>query len=63
LRASDWLARFRLSASSAQLETARGNDAIARQHLIAVMADAQRVGCVICQTEIRTVLSKSPSTK
>ena len=58
LRASDWLARFRLSASSAQLEAARGNDAIARQQLVAVMADAQRVGCVICQTELRAVLSQ-----
>lgn len=58
LRASDWLARFRLSASSAQLEAARGNDAVARQQLAAVMADAQRVGCSVCQTEIRAVLSQ-----
>jgi tetratricopeptide (TPR) repeat protein len=58
LRASDWLVRFRLSASSAQLEAARGNDAIARKQLVAVMADAQRVGCVVCQIEIRAVLSQ-----
>jgi len=58
LRATDWLARFHLSASSARLEAARGNDATARQQLVAVMADAQRVGCALCQTEIRALLSQ-----
>ena len=33
LRTTDWLARFRMSASSAQLEAARGNDSDARRRL------------------------------
>ena len=58
LQSPDWLARFRLSGSSARLEIARGNISAARRQLITIMADAQRVGCVICQTEIRAVLSQ-----
>jgi len=58
LQATDWLARLRLSASAAQLEAARGNDSAARRQLVAVLAEAQRAGCVVCQTEIRPLLSR-----
>lgn len=57
LRASDWLARLHLSVSSARLEWARGNDAAARRQLLTVMAEAQRAGCVVCQTEVKAVLA------
>ena len=57
LRATDWLARLHLSVSSARLEWARGNDAAARRQLLTVMAEAQRAGCVVCQSEIKAVLA------
>jgi tetratricopeptide (TPR) repeat protein/DNA-binding winged helix-turn-helix (wHTH) protein/TolB-like protein len=57
LRATDWLARLHLSVSSARLEWARGNDASARRQLLTVMAEAQRAGCVVCQTEVKAVLA------
>ncbi len=61
LRAADWLARLRLSASSAQLEAARGNDSAARQQLVAAIAEAHRAGCVVCQAEVSALLSKLDS--
>jgi hypothetical protein len=61
LRATDWLARLRLSASSAQLEAARGNDSAARQQLVAAIAEAHRAGCVVCQAEVSALLSKLDS--
>ena len=61
LRATDWLARLRLSASSAQLEAARGNDSDARRRLVAVITEAQHAGCVVCQAEVGEVLSRLDS--
>jgi DNA-binding winged helix-turn-helix (wHTH) protein/tetratricopeptide (TPR) repeat protein/TolB-like protein len=61
LRVTDWLAKFRFSASSARLEAAQGNDSAAKRKLIATMADAKRAGCVVCQIEIRVALSEIDS--
>jgi DNA-binding winged helix-turn-helix (wHTH) protein/tetratricopeptide (TPR) repeat protein len=57
LRATDWLAKFHLSATSARLEAARGNAATAKRKLVAAMNDAKQAGCVVCRTEIITALS------
>jgi eukaryotic-like serine/threonine-protein kinase len=61
LRATDWLAKFHLSATSARLEAARGNDATAKRKLVAAMNDAKQAGCVVCRTEIITALSEIDS--
>ena len=57
LPATDWLARLHLAVSSARLEWARGNETTSRRQLVTILADAQRAGCVVCQGEIKTILS------
>jgi tetratricopeptide (TPR) repeat protein len=57
LRASDWLAKLHLSVSFARFELARGNTS-ARRQLAAIMAEAERVGCLACETEVRAVSSQ-----
>jgi len=57
LRATDWLAKLHLTVSSARLEWARGNDTTAKRQLLTVIAEAQRAGCVVCQSEIKAVLA------
>ena len=61
VRATDWLASFHLSTTTARLEAARGNEATAKRKLFAAMNDAKQAGCVVCRTEIIAALSEIDS--
>jgi len=58
IRNIDWLAKFHLALVSAQMEAARGNAVLAKRRLDALDSHARRVGCVFCQSEIRSASAK-----
>ncbi len=54
IRGTDWLAKFHLSLAAAEVDAAGGNGTLARSRLHAAQAEAAKVGCKICEAEIRS---------
>jgi len=55
---ADWLAKFHLSLVSAKVTAARGNTEAAKRQLESAEGNAKRVGCTLCQAEVRTLAAR-----
>ena len=58
IHGTDWLAKFHLSVSAAQVHAAAGSPDLARTELRAAQAEAIKVGCKLCAAEIRSNTAK-----
>jgi hypothetical protein len=58
VRANDWLAKFHLALAAAQVDAAGGNSTLARRMFDAAQAEAEKVGCKMCETELRSGIAK-----